>query len=100
MKSLKDSHGFSAVELIIVLLVLVVLAGAGYGYMKMKNNSATPAATTTTTTTSQTATVSVPAAPQVQKTSDLDTALNTVDSVNLDAGSSDSSQLGSQTNGF
>lgn len=101
MKTLRttlDSKGFSAVELIIVLVVLVGVAGTGYAYMKMKNN-ATPAATTTTTTT-QTASSDVPSAPQIKSNSDLDTALNTVNSVNLDASSSDSSQLGSQSSNF
>jgi flagellar basal body-associated protein FliL len=94
-------QGFSAVEAIVILGVIVVLAGAGYGYMKMHNNHGTPASSTNTSAVSvQVSPVTVPVAPQVNSNSDLNTALNTLNQTNLDAGSSDSSQLNSQSGNF
>lgn len=104
MKILKDSNGFSAIELIVILVVFAGLAGAGYMYMKMKNNSDTTATTTSTSTAptsnSQSSSGSIPTAPQVNSNKDLDTALNTLNQTNLDDGSSDGTQLGTQSSAF
>ncbi len=98
MKSLRQ-HGFTAIEAIIIVVVLAGLAGVGYVFISMYHKATTPVASVTTTngSTSQTASVSVPSAPQVKSSSDLNSALSTLNQVDLDAGLSDSSQLGSQS---
>lgn len=111
MKTLR-SDGFAALEAILVVVVLVVLGGAGYEIVKIREHIKTPQQTATTTSNSSTSStgnsssatqstgVTVPPAPKVTTSSDLNSALNTLNSVNLDAGSSDSSQLNSQAGAF
>lgn len=98
MKVLKDSRGFSAVELIVLLVALVGLAGVGYAYMKMKQNAAPVVSSIGPASSSQTSTV--PPTPQVNSNKDLDTALSTLNQTNLDDGNSDGTQLGTQSGAF
>ena len=87
----KRESGFSVVEFVLVLVFLAGIVGVGYWVMH-RNDNKQPAAVTSNSST--------PTAPTVQKTSDLDSASQTLDQTNVDAATSDSSQLDSLANGF
>lgn len=100
MKKLSQS-GIAVVELAVVLVVLVALGGAGYYVWhshKANNNNTT--ATTTSSSSYQSPSTSVPAAPQVNSASDLNSAMSALNQTNVTAGNTDSSQLSTQASAF
>jgi hypothetical protein len=88
-------QGFSPVEIIVTVLIIGLLVGVGY--MVMKRRSADTAKTSTVTS-GAVDDAAVPAAPQIQSTTDLDTSVQTLDEAQLN--SSDSSALDTQMNGL
>jgi cytoskeletal protein RodZ len=85
--------GFAVLELVLIIVFLVALGGIGYVvvHKHTSGNAATPTATK-----AQPATA--PSAPQVNSTSDLTKAEQTLDSTDTDAGTSDINQLNTQVN--
>lgn len=89
----RAQKGFSIIEVAIVVVILGIIGFLAYStYMHQQT------AKVTSTQQSHTAT-DVPTAPAVNSSSDLTTAQQTVDNLNVDDGS-DSSQLNSQLNAF
>lgn len=86
--------GFSAVEGIVVLLVVVGVAGAGYvAVSRSSDKSATSNTAVTTTETEK----PIEEAPEIEQTSDLAKASDTLDSAELDASDS---ELDAELSGF
>lgn len=97
MTTRKNQIGFSIIEIIIGLVVVSLIGFVGYTFYTRQQ-----AANNKTTSTNSVATqVSVPTAPTISSTSDLDKAGTTLDQVNVDgSNSSDSSQFDSQLSSF
>jgi Tfp pilus assembly major pilin PilA len=96
----QSQSGFAIVELVIVVVVLVVLGGVGYYVVHSHKASNDTTATTTTSSSYQSPSTSVPAAPQVNNASDLNSAIQTLNQTNVTAGNTDSSQLSTESSAF
>lgn len=98
---MKKQSGFAVVELVVVVVLVVAIAGVGY-FVWHEHNKKSPVATTTTTSSTnyQSPSTSVPAAPQVNKASDLNNAMQALNQTNVSAGNTDSNQLSTQTAAF
>jgi hypothetical protein len=89
---MKRQQGFSAVEGIIVIVIVAALAFVGWWvFDRMQKDDAK------NTGTSQKQETSV---PEVNDIAGLDTAEQTLDDADIDAGSSDDTQLNSQLDSF
>lgn len=104
MKLIRHEAGFTAWELVLVLVVLVGIVAVG---MHVYDSHVSVGSTATTITgsgnalssTSKSTMMSVPTAPQVTSTADLNSALNTLNQVNPSGSDArDTSQLNSQSN--
>ncbi|HEX3081711.1 MAG TPA: hypothetical protein VHQ86_00485 [Candidatus Saccharimonadia bacterium] len=87
---MKKQQGFAAFEVVLVLVIVGVIGFTAWNYW---SNHSSQVAT-------ESATAQVTPAPQITSTTDLTSAENDLDSVNIDASTSDSSQLDSQLNNF
>jgi hypothetical protein len=89
------SRGFSTVEAAVIIVVLAALGSVGFWVFNRQSSekSQTPSL-------SQGESVDAPAAPEVNSAGDLDTVVNTLDAMNLEASNSDNSELDTQANGF
>jgi hypothetical protein len=89
-----NQAGFGVIGAIVVIGVVLVVTVSAFMVMKRNNDA-------TSTTKEADTSVIVPAAPEVESTSDLTKAEQTLDStdVGTDA-SADSSQIDAQLNGF
>jgi predicted negative regulator of RcsB-dependent stress response len=96
----QSQSGFAVVELVVVVVVLVALGGVGYYVWHSHKATNNTTATTTTSSSYQSPTTSVPAAPQVNNASDLNSAMQALDQTNVTAGNTDSSQLSTQASAF
>ena len=105
MKKQTQQSGFAIVELVILVVVLAVLGGMSY-FILHHTKKVQPATTASTVNVpaveNQTATTStsVPAAPQVNSASDLNSAMQALNQTDMNANGTDSTQLGSQSSGF
>lgn len=93
--TVRRQSGFATLELILVAVVVALIGYVGFKYYQQRQKPAPTAATTPAAITAAT-----PTAPQINSTSDLDKASAALDQTNVDASSSDSSQLSSQTSNF
>ena len=99
----QSQAGFAVVELALVVVILAAVGGVGYYiWHSHKASNVTTTATTTTTGNSkyQSPTTSVPAAPQVNSASDLNSAMTALNQTNVSSSNADSSQLGTEASGF
>ncbi len=88
---MKRVSGFSAVEVLIVITLVVLVGLVGYNVYSMnvaRNNS---------TTEQQAIADQTPEAPEINNESDLDTAAQTLDAVDIDESNNDLQQLDSET---
>lgn len=86
-------RGFSLVEVTIAVLVVAAIAAVGYlGYHRMQEARKTPSAS------EQAKQATTPTAPTVTKSADLDNATKALDNTNLDATTTDTTELDSQLN--
>ena len=95
---MKKQSGFASVEFVVVVVILAAIVGAGF-YVVKHNSSSTPLATTSNTGSPNDSVTTAPV-PQVNTTSDLSNALNVLNSSNIGANSTDSSQLTTQSSGI
>jgi hypothetical protein len=87
----RNSRGFAATEVIIVIAIAVIVGIIGYLiFNKTKDDQPTASVQPTGT--------NVPAAPEVQDTSDLDAASKALDETDIDASAQDTTQLETQVN--
>jgi cytoskeletal protein RodZ len=94
---MRKQIGFAFLELV---LVVVVVAAVGFTAVTAYNHHKAAEQPAVSTDTSQPAVASVGAAPQVTSAPDLNAAETALDQTDVDASSSDSSQLSSQSSGF
>jgi hypothetical protein len=97
MKKLSQS-GFAAVET--VLLVVIVAAIAGIGYYVWHTHNNVDKLTSTSETPDTINSVSTPKAPQINKASDLNRAIQVLNRTDVTASNTDSSQLSTETSGL
>lgn len=98
MRSQQQS-GFAIVELVVVVAILAAIGVAGWWVYQRQNTADTTASTSPTSSTQSPVAKNVSTAPPVNSTSDLDSALSTLNQNDPGTASgSDSSQLSSQTN--
>jgi len=95
---MRKQAGFTFIELILVVAALALIGVVGVTAYNSHQNATQQASTNTPGPVATTA--NVPAAPQINSTSDLTTAENTLDQSDVDANTSDSSQLNSQLSSF
>ncbi|GEM_PF-2696148 len=86
---MKKQSGFAVLEVLILVVVVAILGFTAVTYMGHQQ-----AATDTS------ATASVVSAPQISSTADLTTAENVVDQMDVDANTTDNSQLDSELANF
>ena len=99
MRIRKQQAGFAIAEFVLVIVILAAIGLAGWWVYQHHHTATTTANTTSANDTQSPVANNVSTAPAVTKTSDLDSALNTLDQNDPSAAnSSDSSQLDSQTN--
>lgn len=91
--SLRSSQGFSAIEAIIIIVIVAAIVAIGYVVFNRVNDNKEQ-------TTSQTTGTDTPAAPDINNSSDLDEADTTLDSTDVDAATSDSSELDTELSEF
>lgn len=96
MKLSKSQSGFSVVEVLIVLVVVGVISFVGYTFLNGANASRQKGLEKSQANTQATE-KSVPAAPAIEKTSDLDKASATLDKMDT---TSDTSELDTELNNF
>ncbi len=93
----KSQTGFSVFELVIIIVVVAIVGLASYVVYNRQHNKTVTTGPATSTSTAST----VPSAPTINSTSDLDKATATLDQVDPStSNSSDSSQLDSQLAAF
>jgi len=90
--------GFTVIEAVIVIVIVGALLAVGVWVVK--NQSDNKDKSSNTSQTSEETSADVPEAPAVEDTEDLDAAQKALDESDLDAGTTDNSQLDSQTSGF
>lgn len=96
----KQQSGFVVLELILVVVIIAAIVVVGL-WIHNRSKTTTTANTTPTNSTQSPVANNVSTAPTITKTSDLDSALNTLNQNDPSAAnSSDSSQLNSQTSTF
>jgi guanyl-specific ribonuclease Sa len=95
---MRKQAGFTFIELILVVATVVLIGFVGVTAYNAHQNATQQASTNAPGSVATTA--SVPAAPQISSTSDLTAAENTLDKSDIDANTSDSSQLDSQLSSF
>ncbi len=107
MKRSIQEAGFTAWELVVVVVVLVGIVAVGIHIYdsrmpvvtKTFTSSVTGSGVAQSSSKSAAASTTIPTAPQVTSTSDLDSAIQTLNQVNpSSSNASDTSQLNSQTN--
>jgi len=95
----RKQAGFTVVEALIIIFIVGALLGVGIWVVK--NQSDNKEKTTDTSQTNQgDESTEAPSAPTVENNADLTEAEKALDDSNLDAGTSDNSQLDSQTSDF
>jgi Tfp pilus assembly protein PilE len=92
MRTKRSQSGFAVVEIAILAVVVVVLGLVAFKVYTARTNSSSYNAAVSKAS-------SVPSAPVIHKTSDLNTAESTVDSTSIDD-SSDTAALDSDSSGF
>lgn len=85
--------GFGTVEAIVAAVIVLALAGVGFWVYKEQTKDNQSQA-------SSGESVEAPATTQVDTAEDLNTVDNSLDSLNLEAGTSDNAELDSQNNAF
>ncbi len=91
----RQQRGFSVVEAVIAVVVVAAIGVTGYwAYSRMQTASKTPSAS------EQTQKATTPAAPTVSDSNDLDKASQALDQTNLDASTTDTTQLDTEVNSF
>ena len=88
---MKRISGFSAVEGLIVVSIVVLISLVGYNLYSMNQ------ARTNSAKEQQAIANQVPAAPEIKDESDLDTAVQTLDSVDVDQNQGELQSLDSET---
>jgi uncharacterized protein (UPF0333 family) len=83
--------GFAAFEFVLLAVVVAVLGFTAYNYLGHKAVDSTGSVAVS---------ANVPSAPQVKSTKDLDTAATTLDQVNVDENTLDSTQLDAELANF
>ena len=96
----QSQSGFAAVELIVFVLLLAAIVGVGYYVWNSHKTSPSTATTTGTSSNYQSPPTTVPTAPQVNKASDLSSAMAALNQTNITANSTDSSQLTTEMSSF
>ncbi len=92
---IKLQRGFSAVEIVIAVFVVAAIGVTGYmAYSRMKDANKTPSAS------DQTKQAVTPAAPTISDSKDLDAADTALDETNLDASTTDETDLDAELNSF
>jgi flagellar basal body-associated protein FliL len=94
----KQQSGFAVVELIVVLVIVVAVAGVGYYVWHGRKTNNPPI--TTASSNYQSPPVTMPTAPQINNTSDLNSAMTALNQTSVSSSNTDSSQLTTQANGF
>ena len=93
---MKRSSGFSLVEGVLLVIFIALVGVVGYNALAHLGSSQTP----NTPSIDQTQPVTVPAAPEIKTSSDLDNASTTLDQINLDKNSDDLSGLDGELASF
>ena len=88
---MKKQSGFAVLEVVLVAVVLLVIGVTVYSYVSRTASDDTGSTASTAT---------VPAAPQVKSTADLDKASAALDSVDVDDNYKDSAQLDLEMTSF
>ena len=99
---MKKQSGFATLELILIVVVLAGIGVVGYEVWHRHNMNTMNMGTTTTSTPLNYAspTVSTPPAPQIQTSSDLNSAMQALNQTSISSSNTDSSQLSTQTSSF
>ncbi len=98
---MNKQSGFAVVEAVLIIVVVAGLAGGGYIVWHRQQKTVAPIVTTTTTTSSYVSPpVTTQSVPAVNSPVDLNIALTTLNQTDVGASTSDSTQLGSQSQGF
>lgn len=87
---MKKQQGFAALEVLLVLVVVAVLGFTAWTYYNHHQTAIAP----------ESPTAQVQPSPQINSLADLTTAENVLNQIDIDANSSDSSQLDSQLSNF
>lgn len=96
MRIRNTQTGFAILELVLVVAVLAA-AGLAAWYVYQKQQTVTPSNSSNNTTT---ASVTIPSAPQVKTSADLNSALTALDQADPSSDNADLTQLNSQASGF
>lgn len=95
----QSQSGFAVIELVVVIIIVAAIIGVGYYVWHTHNTNPTTTATTTTAD-YQSPPTTTPQAPQVNKASDLNNAMQALNQTDTGSSSIDSSQLSTQASGF
>lgn len=98
---MKKQSGFAGLELIVVVFVIAAVVFVGY-YVIHGNNVASKASpiATNTTSTPVSPPVTTATAPQITNASDLNSALQAINSTSVSSNNTDSNTLTAQSQGF
>jgi hypothetical protein len=95
---MNKQSGFAIVEGLIIIVVVAALAGGGLTVWQHHQKSVNPA--TNARLNYDSPAVTTPSAPSVAGPTGLDSALQTLNQTNVDASTTDSTQLSNQAAGF
>lgn len=96
---MRKESGFSVIESLIILVIIAIIGVVGYLVWSNVSNSSTKT-TNTAGLNYKSPSVNVAQVPTVNNATDLKTALSTVNQMNLQSSTTDSSQLTNQVNSF
>lgn len=101
MRIRKQQSGFTVVELVAVVVIIAAIVAVGWWVYSQRNGNDKVADTRPTSSTQSPVANNVSKAPQINSTSDLDKALQTLNQNDpATANAADSSQLSSQASTF
>ncbi|HUY53439.1 MAG TPA: hypothetical protein VMV24_02600 [Candidatus Dormibacteraeota bacterium] len=105
----KQRSGFAVIELIIILVVLIAITSTGYYIwhkskttpsIKTAKITSSTAATNTAALNYQSPPTTTVTAPQVSTSSDLNSAMQSLNQASISSNNTDNSQLSTQASGF
>lgn len=89
----RSQAGFTAVEAVIIAVIALALVGVGFWVFKEQSKNDDPSVGSGES-------IEAPSAPQVDTLQDITSAEQALDSINLEAGTSDNAELDTQGNGL
>ena len=96
----QTQSGFAAAELVLAVVLVAAIVGVGIFVWHEHNKSNSPTTASTSSSGYVSPTTSTPPAPQINKASDLNSAMNALNQTSVSSSNVDSNQLSAYSSNF